>query len=126
MIKYLGDAIDEFPGPANQARCFVHTINLIAKSILKPFEVQKKKDVLAFNGAAQALSHMAEGHQVSGDDSDDQPEDEGGYPGDDNNDAIDVDGNANGDDDSIDGELSASLEPIRSMLRKVCLYYGRP
>ena len=31
MIQYLGNTLDEFPGPANQTRCFVHTVNLIAK-----------------------------------------------------------------------------------------------
>jgi len=38
MIKYLGDTLDNFPGPANQTWCFAHTVNLIAKSILKPFD----------------------------------------------------------------------------------------
>ena len=38
MIKYLGDTLDDFPGPANQTQCFAHTMNLITKSILKPFD----------------------------------------------------------------------------------------
>jgi hypothetical protein len=106
IIKYLGDALDKFPGPANQAQCFAHIINLIAKSILKPFEVWKKKDVQVFNNVVQALSHIAEGHQAAGDDSDDQPEDEKGCHGDDNSNNVDIDGN---DNDSIDDELNASL-----------------
>ena len=62
MIKYLGNALEEFPGPANQTWCFVHTVNLIARVILKPFEeLKKKEDVQAFNKVAQALSNLAEG-----------------------------------------------------------------
>lgn len=118
MIKYLGTAFDKFPGPANQAWCFAQIVNLIAKSILKPFKVQKKKDVQAFYDMVQALSHIAEGHQAAGDNSDDQPKDEKGCDGDNNNDNVDVD---HSDDDGIDDELNASLQPIRSMLWKVCL-----
>src|SRR6266850_1673697 len=61
MIQYLSDALDEFPGPANQTWCFMHTINLIAKSILKPFDVRKTKDAREFNDIAQALADSAEG-----------------------------------------------------------------
>ena len=32
IIQYLGDALNEFPGPANQTRCFVHTVNLVVKA----------------------------------------------------------------------------------------------
>jgi hypothetical protein len=52
MIRYLGETLDEFPGPANQTRCFVHTINLIAKSVLRPFDAQKTKDISEFNDVA--------------------------------------------------------------------------
>jgi hypothetical protein len=45
MIKHLSNMLDDFPGPANQTRCFMHMVNLIAKSILKPFDIQKNKDV---------------------------------------------------------------------------------
>ena len=89
MIKYLGNTLEEFPGPANQTWCFVHTVNLIARAILKPFEEpKKKKDVWAFNEAAQALSNLAEGLQVQAVDDglDQQPENEKGCHGDDDND----------------------------------------
>jgi len=107
MIKYLGNTLDEFPGPANQTWCFVHTINLIARSILKPFEEPKKKDVQAFNDMAKFLSNSAEG--AAGNDLDKQPVDKEGHHGDDNN-------------NTIDNELNASLKPIRAMLQKVCLH----
>ena len=57
MIKYLSDTIDDFPGPANQTWCFVHTVNLIAKSILKPFDAQKTKGIGSFNDAL-SIPHL--------------------------------------------------------------------
>jgi hypothetical protein len=56
MIRHLGETLDEFPGLANQTRCFVHTVNLIAKSILSPFDAWKMKDRSEFNDVAQALA----------------------------------------------------------------------
>jgi hypothetical protein len=104
MIQYLGDALDEFPGPANQTRCFVHTVNLIAKSILKPFDGRKAKDIREFNDVAQALAHSAE---VCGqeEDSEHMTDEE----------------DMEEDDEEEDLEFDASLEPIRSMLLKVSL-----
>ena len=60
MIQYLSDALDEFPGPANQTRCFVHTVNLIAKLILRPFDIRRMKDIHEFNDIAHALAESAE------------------------------------------------------------------
>jgi len=73
----------------------VHTINLIAKSILKPFDTQKAKGTQEFDDVAQALEKEQEQAII-----DDDKQDEG----------ID-----DGDEDN------ARLTPIRSMLLKVCL-----
>lgn len=43
MIKELEKHLPDFPGQANQTRCFAHTINLVAKSLLRQFDVPKKK-----------------------------------------------------------------------------------
>jgi hypothetical protein len=45
MIKYLGNTLDDFPGATNQMQCFVHTVNLIAKSILKLFDTRKTNEI---------------------------------------------------------------------------------
>ena len=112
MIKYLSSSLVDFPGPANQTRCFVHTVNLIAKSILKPFDVRKMEDVQAFNEVAHALSDSARGHeQVASDDK--QPEDE-----EDEDDEDEDEDEGEGEDDD-NNELNTSLDPIRSMLLKV-------
>jgi hypothetical protein len=99
MIRYLGDTLCDFPGSANQTRCFVHTINLVAKSILKPFDVRKGKDIRALD---DALADLAEGLSDG-----DEEEDKG-----------------DGEDDEDDeggNEDNAGLEPIRLTLLKVCL-----
>jgi hypothetical protein len=102
MIQYLAGVLDDFPGPANQTQCFVHTVNLIAKSILKPFDVQKMKDIHEFNDIAQALADLAEERDKEG---------------------IDEDIKEDGEEDEEDKEeFDASLGPIRSMLLKVCLH----
>ena len=107
MIQYLSGTLDEFPGPANQTRCFVHTINLIAKSILKPFDIRKMKNIREFNDVAHALADSAEGRdpdecaeQATGNDGEEDKEEE-----------------EEGEDDDT------SLGPIRSMLLKVCLRF---
>ena len=43
MIAELANLIDDFPGPANQTRCFLHILNLVVKSIIRQFDVPKSK-----------------------------------------------------------------------------------
>ena len=98
MIKHIGNLLGNFPGPANQTRCFVHTVNLIAKSILKPFDAQKSKNMQVFEDA------LAEVHEQTTEyDENEDKQDEDDEDGDEVND------------------LAMMLEPIRSMLLKVCL-----
>jgi hypothetical protein len=100
MIKHIGNSLGNFPGPAHQTRCFVHTVNLIAKSILKPFDTQKLKDIKVFEDA------MAEVHEQVNKDIDEEEDEEG---------------ESDEDEDNDDNELEPRLEPIRTMLLKVCL-----
>lgn len=106
MVRYLSNALDDFPGRANQTRCFVHTINLIAKSILKSFDTQKIQEIESFNNAAHALADLANGHESC------DLEDEEGEDDEDNSEV-----------EEDDNELDASLEPIRTMLLKVSPYF---
>ncbi|KAI0749007.1 hypothetical protein BC629DRAFT_1242050, partial [Irpex lacteus] len=41
VVDELQLLIDGFDGSANRTRCFAHIANLIAKAILKPFDVGK-------------------------------------------------------------------------------------
>jgi hypothetical protein len=43
MIVELMDLICNFPGEANRTRCFAHIINLVAKSLLRQFDIPNKK-----------------------------------------------------------------------------------
>lgn len=42
MIDELEISLEEFAGDANRIRCFLHIVNLVAKSMLKQFDVPKK------------------------------------------------------------------------------------
>ena len=41
MVSFLSTIIDDFPGAVNHTRCFAHTVNIVAKAILKQFDVPK-------------------------------------------------------------------------------------
>ena len=43
LIEKLADIVEEFPGQANQTRCFNHVISLVARSIVKVFDAPQKK-----------------------------------------------------------------------------------
>jgi len=104
MIKYLSDNLDEFPSAANQTWCFMHTINLVAKAILRSFDIRRKKDIRNFNNVAHALADMAEGDEEE-ECAEHEEEDE------------------HEDKEDEEEENHASLAPIRSTLLKVCLCF---
>ena len=43
MVNALANILENFPGEPNQTRCFLHILNLVAKTIIKQFDVPKKK-----------------------------------------------------------------------------------
>jgi hypothetical protein len=43
MIQELANLINDFPGPANQTRCFLHILNLVVKSIIRQFDLPTSK-----------------------------------------------------------------------------------
>ena len=43
MVEEMAGLLKKFPGAANQTRCFLHILNLTAKSILHQFEIPPKK-----------------------------------------------------------------------------------
>jgi len=60
MIAELENLLDEFPGAANQTRCFTHILNLVVKSILRQFDVPKSKADQALDDAARELFGLSE------------------------------------------------------------------
>jgi len=83
----------------------MHTINLIAKSVLKPFDVQRKRDIQAFNNMAHALTNK----QMTSDNEDGEED-------------KDKDKDEDEEDEDEDDKAANELEPIWSMLLKVCLH----
>src|SRR5882724_12668351 len=61
MIVKLMDLICNFPGEANSTRCFAHIINLMAKILLRQFDVPNKKADNALDDAEKILLELAEG-----------------------------------------------------------------
>lgn len=116
MVEHLATLVENFPGAANQTRCFTHILNLVAKSILRQFDVAKKTadDPPDLNEAFDALALLAEELEDSG------------IPADNEDDGDGADDNDNGLGDERGGmseedvaELEQSLIPVRLMLTKV-------
>ena len=127
MIESLGVLIDDFPGPANQTRCFLHVLNLVVKSILKQFDLPKSKEKKktgdddgddqendeTINQAADELLKLAgdvdiEGELMASDEEED-----------DNNEGW-IDKREEMTQDELRA-LSASVAPVRLLLTKVRL-----
>ena len=122
MVEHLATLVEQFPGAANQTRCFAHILNLIAKSILRQFEMPKKvadgdlPDGPDLNNATDALAALAQELEDSVAGIDD-----------------DIDGDDEVDEDNEEGlgnervgmsmeevaELDKKLVPVRLMLTKV-------
>jgi hypothetical protein len=83
MILQLEELIDEFKGEESQTRCFTHILNLIAKSVIRQFDVPKAQADKVFDEVTTALMELAGNIDAkeqemaeSRDDSDDDEEDE--------------------------------------------------
>ena len=119
MFAHLETVLPDFPGAINQTRCFAHTVNLCAKSILKHFDLPKKDDAEALDRAANALADLADnidhgtGRERERANNDEEEADQTEYL---EAWASICDGLA---DNKIQ-ELELSVQPARSMLAKVC------
>ena len=124
MIDELEGLVDKFSGAANWTRCFVHIINLFAKTIIQQFDVPKTKQGESVDAARAELLALASDMDI---------EDlltranHDGYSG---------DGEEEVHDDHVDGwvdeqgglsasdikELEEDMQPIRKTLVKVRSY----
>ena len=59
MIEELANLFDIFPGKANQMCCFLHILNLIAKSIIKQFDLLKAASDAFLDETTQELLELA-------------------------------------------------------------------
>ena len=116
MIDVLPTLLTEFPGKKNRMRCFAHILNLVAKIILRQFDIPKAKDGAILDEAAQAMADLAEEIEFEGEqmvldmafDDDLMDDDEDGM--------MDI-----REDMTLDEvkELEQSVKPVRMVLIKV-------
>ena len=122
MVEELDLLIDDFPGPANQTRCFLHILNLVVKSIIRQFDLPKTKktsddDEDKENDAEKEILKLA--------DEIEQEEAMAGINGDEE-DATEDDNDEGWVDEReemTEGELrrlTRSVKPVRLLLSKVC------
>jgi hypothetical protein len=55
MVKKLEDLLDIFPGESNRMCCFDHIVNLVAKSIIRQFDLLKTKGKESFDKVLREL-----------------------------------------------------------------------
>jgi hypothetical protein len=58
MVECLSETLNSFPEVTNQTCCFVYTLSISAKAILKQFDVPKGQDVKVLDVAAQAFANL--------------------------------------------------------------------
>ena len=122
MIAELADLLDNFPGEANQTKCFTHILNLVARSIIRQFDIAKAQANEMLDDATKELAALAVDLDIK-----EQISQEGQLgEGDGNNDGDANDDNVNEWSD-VHVELSdeerealdKSLQPVHLVLVKV-------
>jgi len=119
MIEELADLLRDFPGEANWTRCFTHILNLVAKSIIKQFDVPKAHADKVLDDAAKELAALAVDLDIEEWISYEDPSGDG-------EDDADEEDNVDGWTDVCDGlsseereALDESLQPVHLVLAKV-------
>ncbi|KAF8867526.1 hypothetical protein BD779DRAFT_1464277, partial [Infundibulicybe gibba] len=110
MIDELEVKLKNFPGATNRTRCFAHIVNLIARSILRQFDLPKGQADAALEEAWASASKDIENEPVEGgDEQDDDIDDDMDGWVDERAGMLKVDRDA----------LDASAVPVRLVLVKV-------
>jgi hypothetical protein len=124
MVTELADLLEDFPGPANQTRCFTHVLNLVVKSIIRQFDLLNSKGGKnrMFDEAAKELLSLAGNIDVEEDEASRDGED--GEEGEDDNVEGWIDERTLLDDEDLE-ELEKSVEPVRLLLTKVRKLFNR-
>ena len=117
MIDELADLIDEFPGPANQTRCFAHILNLVIKSIMQQFNLPLSKNDKVITDLTNEMLSLAGNIQFEegelsregeADDGDSEYDNVEGW----------IDERTLMDEDDLN-ELEERVKPVRALLTKV-------
>jgi hypothetical protein len=118
MIAELANLLSNFPGPANQTRCFTHILNLVVKSVMRQFDLPKSKSGKILNNTAEELLFLAGNIESEEEELARRDEKEGDEYEDDNVEGW-IDERKMMTDAQLE-ELDASVEPVRLLLTKVC------
>jgi hypothetical protein len=108
MIEELADLLDDFPGPANQTRCFTHVLNLVVKSIIRQFDSPKSKTDKNLNEATNELFSLAGNIEFDEDEEEDEADNVEGW----------IDERTLMTQEEVE-KLDESVEPLRLLLTKV-------
>lgn len=60
MVEELMDLLPGFPGDLYRVRCFAHVLNLVAKSLIKHFDVRDKRDPATADGDERELLELVQ------------------------------------------------------------------
>jgi hypothetical protein len=113
MITELANLLDDFPGPANQTRCFTHVLNLVVKSIIRQFDLPKSKGNVISDEATKELLTLAGNIEFE---EEELARSEGEEAEDDNVEGW-IDERTLMTEDELE-ELEESVEPLRLLLTK--------
>ena len=116
--EFADDLIDDFPGPANQTRCFTHVLNLVVKSIIRQFDLPNSRadKNQIFDEGTKELSSLAGNIDVEEEEASRDGED--GVAGEEDNVEEWIDECTLLDEEDLE-ELDKSVEPVRLVLTKV-------
>ena len=114
MIDELTHLIEDFPGPANQTRCFLHILNLVVKSIIRQFDLPTSKGDGNVNEATKELLLLA--GDIDFEEEAMGKDEEDGVDGDNTEGWIDE--RETMTKEELD-KLEESVAPVRSLLTKV-------
>ena len=118
MIRELSELVPTFGGAASQTRCFLHVVNLVAKSLICQFNVSK-----GFGDAVVGGGQDDEYGEAGFDENDDIASEKEA------NQNVVIDGIDNDDGwiDEVDllspeerKELDDAIQPVKTLLVKVC------
>ena len=119
MIDEMKTLLTEFTGPAGRMRCFAHIINLIAKTVIRQFDMPTAKDKAAASEVLNELRTLAGDIELEemisqaskskdGDKDDDDDDNDEGW----------INEREDMDQWELD-ELEADVQPVRKVLVKV-------
>lgn len=120
MTEDLSDLVAHFGGHSSRVRCVLHITNLVAKSLLRPFDSPKKKGGQTNVGVEMDTAGTQDSSDSSGDDDEGGQELEG--PGDIEKEADNLDGWVDEAEELSRDErvqLEAHVRPLKSILVRV-------